>query len=341
MNVHPCHGPDGLPSLSAVDTARSPSVYGYYSGLNLLDANVLFSKMRVRDLFDPSITPPRSPLERHHLFPKDYLAGLEVKASRDQNQIANFALLEWPDNNRISDQPPSSYFPEFFARLNEAEKAKARFWHALPDGWEDMRYADFLEARRRMLARVIREGFNRLKQEDVGSAEETTTSILNKGATDLIATGETANIEFKSSGRVDVNGDRQDFLEEAIVKSVAGFLNAEGGVLLIGVNDQRDALGLEQDFRTLRKTDRDGYELWLHDLFETWLGRPALPFVSVSFETVDGADVCKVAVKPSGHPVYANKPKLPKSDVFYLRTGNSTRRLITDEVVTYTKERWS
>ena len=330
-----------LPNDLASSAARSPSLYAYYAALNILDANVLFSKMRVRDLFDPSITPPRSPLERHHLFPKGHLAAIGIEATRDQNQIANFALLEWPDNNKISDQAPSSYFPDFFARLNEREKEQARFWHALPNEWEEMQYADFLEARRGMLANIVREGFIRLRHGDPNPGDEDGANILSQTAPDLIEAGESASIEFKSSARVDANGDRQEFLEEAVVKSVAGFLNADGGVLLIGVNDQGTPLGLERDFGTLRKTDRDGYELWLHDLFEAWLGKPALPCVSVIFETIEEADVCRVTVKPSNHPVYANKPKTPKTDVFYVRTGNSTRKLTTDEAVTYIKGRWT
>lgn len=329
-----------LPNELGSSAARSPSVYAYYAALNLLDANVLFSKMRVRDLFDPSITPPRSPLERHHLFPKGHLSEIGIKTNRDQNQIGNFALLEWPDNSTISDQPPTEYFPNFFDRLSEAEKEKATFWHALPDGWENMQYADFLEVRRGMLARVVREGFNRLRHGEPETEDERSPNLFDLSAADLIAMGETSNIEFKSSARVDMTGDRKDFLEDAIVKTIAGFLNADGGTLLIGVNDEGDVLGLDRDFKTLRKANPDGYELWLHDLFSAWLGIPALLYVSVNFDDVSDCKICRIGVRPSSHPVYANKPKNPESDTFYVRTGNSTRKLTTDEAVTYIKGRW-
>lgn len=36
------------------------------------------------------------------------------------------------------------------------------FWHALPEGWETMAYEDFLTQRRRLMAKVIRAGFESL-----------------------------------------------------------------------------------------------------------------------------------------------------------------------------------
>ena len=62
--------------------------------MNLLDARVLFSKMKVSELLDPAMKARKSAIERHHLFPKGYLAKLGIKELRDTNQIANYALVE-------------------------------------------------------------------------------------------------------------------------------------------------------------------------------------------------------------------------------------------------------
>jgi hypothetical protein len=131
-----------LPSELATSSARSPALFGYYAALNLLDARVLFSKMKVSELMDPAAKARKSALERHHLFPKGHLRKLGIRARREVNQIANYALLEWPDNIKISDESPSDYFPTFFKRHKNDDEAPAmRFWHALPDGWEHMEYA--------------------------------------------------------------------------------------------------------------------------------------------------------------------------------------------------------
>ena len=45
-----------------------------------------------------------------------------------------------------------------------------------------------------------------------------------------------------------------------VVKTLAGFLNAEGGTLLIGVDDAGAVIGLAGDYEALRKRDRDGFE---------------------------------------------------------------------------------
>jgi len=142
----------------ATSASRGPTLFAYYAALNLLGAKVLFSKMTVHELLDPTTKANKSALERHHLFPKGYLQTLGVTHTRDTNQIANFALVEWSDNIGISDAQPSEYVPAYAARFNEADLKQMGAWHALPDGWTDMEYWDFIEARRRLIAKVIREG---------------------------------------------------------------------------------------------------------------------------------------------------------------------------------------
>ena len=155
-----------LPNELATSSARSPSLFAYYVALCLLGARVLFSKLSVYDLLDPMVNAKKKATERHHLFPKKYLQGLGITEKSDVNQIANFALLEWQDNIAISDRAPNEYFPKYVKRCvdhgEEAELADVRFWHALPEGWEAMQYKDFLAARRREIAKVLRAGFAKL-----------------------------------------------------------------------------------------------------------------------------------------------------------------------------------
>jgi uncharacterized membrane protein YeaQ/YmgE (transglycosylase-associated protein family) len=159
--------------------------------------------------------------------------------------------------------------------------------------------------------------------------------------TDLIAEGETATVEFKSTARRNLHtGQRDDKIELVIAKTVAGFLNADGGVLIIGVDDEGNALGLDDDLSTMKRPDHDRYELWLTDYLETTLGSPALAFVSVEFEPYRGSDVVVVTVLPSDSPVFINEPKGNRTADFYVRMGNSTRRLLTDEFADYARSRW-
>jgi hypothetical protein len=72
-------------------------------------------------------------------------------------------LVEWSDNIDISDKSPSQYFPTFSDRYDTAGWQKMRRLHALPMGWEKMEYPVFLTERRKLMAKVIREGFEKLK----------------------------------------------------------------------------------------------------------------------------------------------------------------------------------
>ena len=151
-----------LPNALATSSPSSPTLHAYHAALHLLDAKVLFSTMKVADLFDPAIHAKKAALERHHLFPKGYLKTLGITEVRDVNQIANFALVEWADNIDISDDPPSVYFPPLANVWNPGEYAQMCGWHALPQGWESMNYSNFLDQRRKLIAAVIRDGFAKL-----------------------------------------------------------------------------------------------------------------------------------------------------------------------------------
>ena len=153
---------------------------------------------------------------------------------------------------------------------------------------------------------------------------------------DLIDRGESSTVEFKATARWHLyKGDKDPSIEREIVKAIAGFMNARGGTLLIGVNDDHEPVGLENDYKVTKKGNRDprdSFENWLTDLLDNTIGKPALANVSVDFEEVDGHDVCRVAVRPGLHPVYAQGKQTTD---FYVRLNNGTRSLDIQEAVAY------
>ena len=158
---------------------------------------------------------------------------------------------------------------------------------------------------------------------------------------DLIAEGETSDVEFKSTARWNLHTqERDDRIELVIAKTVAGFLNGEGGTLLIGVDDDGRAVGLDADLQLMKQPDNDRYQLWLNDYLERALGKPSLAYISIRFEQVDGSEVVVVTVRPADRPVYLDEPKGQRTADFYVRMGNSTRKLLTDEFATYRQSRW-
>ena len=151
-----------LPAALDSSSARNPQLFAYVAAQNRLGAPVLFSHKKVADLIDPALQTKKKALERHHLFPRGWLEKQGVTDLKLINQMANFALLEWPDNLDISDTPPHEYVPKIQERFSGAEWAAMHKLHALPEGWECMSYPEFLLRRRELMAAIIRRGFETL-----------------------------------------------------------------------------------------------------------------------------------------------------------------------------------
>ncbi|MBA8817661.1 hypothetical protein FHX48_002766 [Microbacterium halimionae] len=158
----------------------------------------------------------------------------------------------------------------------------------------------------------------------------------------VLAAGESDRVEFKETARWNVRESKRDTrMELAIAKTVAAFLNSGGGVLVIGANDDGEAIGLDRDFSTLRVPDVDRFELWLRDLFSTLLGRNAAALPRVQFdEAANGTLVCCVVCPASPRPVYVTQSKDGASTDLWVRVGNSTRSFAIDEAVEYVGRHW-
>lgn len=153
----------------------------------------------------------------------------------------------------------------------------------------------------------------------------------------LIEAGESKMVEFKRTARFNEHtGIADKIIEHGVVKSVAGFMNAGGGALLIGVHDEQYVTGMEEDYKIAGNKGRDGFENWLVTKLETELGKPATAsFVDISFDTFDEGDVCRVDVRPSNQPVHAGA-----DGEFYVRMGNSTRSYNIKDALEYIRTRW-
>lgn len=152
-----------LPANLDSSSARNPELFAYVAAQNRLGAPVLFSHKRISELIDPALQTKKKALERHHLFPRAWLERNGVDDLRQINQMANFALLEWPDNIDISDDDPKRYVESIRGRFKAPEWQTMHELHALPDDWQDMRYDEFLTRRRQLMADIIRRGFDTLR----------------------------------------------------------------------------------------------------------------------------------------------------------------------------------
>ncbi|MDE5417617.1 ATP-binding protein [Labilibaculum sp. DW002] len=161
--------------------------------------------------------------------------------------------------------------------------------------------------------------------------------LLEQSIPVLIKEGESEFVEFKSSLRHDYRQVKTNKnLEMVIMKSIAGFLNAKGGTLLIGVNDFGELLGLDNDYFSLKKNDKDGFQQRLITLVSNTFGKNICALLNISFHNINKKEICIVVIQPSMRPIYLNENS---RTIFYLRTGNITNPLTTSETVRYLESR--
>ena len=162
---------------------------------------------------------------------------------------------------------------------------------------------------------------------------------------------ESTHLEYKATLRTHADsGETFKPLETASLKTVAAFMNSrEGGTLLIGVADDGTIHGLDSDYASRSKQDqdpRDWFQQHLANIISTSMGDAAATNVRPYIHHVDGHDLCRVQVDPSGFPVDAkviyqkpNKPKDTRTE-FFVRVANGTKALDVVEKEKYISQRW-
>jgi len=150
---------------------------------------------------------------------------------------------------------------------------------------------------------------------------------------EFLQKGENHIVEFKSTLRWDLRQSKVNkAMEMVVAKTIAGFMNTKDGQLFIGVDDDGGVLGLQEDYATLKKPGRDGFEQYLMQLVSVSLGTHLCPLVKVAFYKLNERDICHLQVEKSTKPVYLN---LGNRSHFFIRTGNGTRELDMPEALDY------
>ena len=150
----------------------------------------------------------------------------------------------------------------------------------------------------------------------------------------LIRAGEGHELEFRSTLRWNMHADRADKnIENSCLKTVAGYLNTDGGLLMIGVSDEGEPIGLNKDhFKS-----EDKLMLHLVDLLQSSLGAEFMRNIRSTVHTVCEQRVLVVESLPATAPVFFNRDN---DESFYIRMTNTTRALMPSEVVAYIDQRF-
>ncbi len=155
-----------MPNKLLVSSSKNNAIRNaFFACLIRKGANVLFSSRKVGDLFTPELKKRKKDLEKHHIFPRNYLVEKFHLDKKQINQVANFTYLEFEDNIEISDQSPKQYFTDIKNRYfqnKEQELNTMMHEHCLPENFYDMEYDVFLKERRKLISKAIRSVFQSL-----------------------------------------------------------------------------------------------------------------------------------------------------------------------------------
>ena len=155
----------------------------------------------------------------------------------------------------------------------------------------------------------------------------------------LLVHDEARAVEYQQTARWNVPEQRRDkTMEQVIVETVAGMLNDRGGTLLIGVTDNREPVGLDDDYAQVKPPNADGYVNWLDTLFENHLGHPGANRLTIRIDRVNGHDVCRIDVPASSRPTWVKNKNGPNT--LYQRRNNSTRAVPVAEEGAFITERF-
>ena len=148
-----------------------------------------------------------------------------------------------------------------------------------------------------------------------------------------IAHGEGAKVEFKSSVRTNLTtGKTGKEIELAWLKAVVAFLNSQGGVLLLGVNDEGFFSGVEVD----GFENDDKCLLHIKNCLHQHIGAEYSPFITVVVVEMELKKVVLIEVEPATAHAFL---KIGKNEEFYIRSGPSSTKLAPSQIVTYVTQK--
>lgn len=164
--------------------------------------------------------------------------------------------------------------------------------------------------------------------------ESAKSSLVTEQKEELVCLGrESGKVEFKSSivypaGNTVPNMKQQS---DIILQTIAGFLNANGGILYIGVSNTGLAIGLKDDYSYM-VCDSDGYERFIRQRIITTMGKDINSIIRIEFPQYGNREICSITI-----PCYGELIEL--KGVVWQRQGNSTMLLDGNALVKQQKRK--
>lgn len=178
----------------------------------------------------------------------------------------------------------------------------------------------------------------------------------------IIKRGESFHVEFKSSvfwsrlfNPVQIKESKSSEIKEfgqraskvIIARSIAAFLNSDGGSLIIGVKENKETdkdeiVGIESDIEKINDKTLDGYKRAIIDeiikaFFPAKIFHHLNNYISIDFVRVDRKTVCWIKIRPSDSKVFL---VLNSKEIFMIRVDSENRTLDGEKLVDYCLRKW-
>ena len=151
---------------------------------------------------------------------------------------------------------------------------------------------------------------------------------------ELINSKENDKIEFKQTFNIDIKTYTvRKELEFSCFKTIAGFLNTKGGDLLIGVSDNSEILGIDEEVNKFHKRSTDIYLQFVANKIQSIFGKEIYLLLRWNIFKIQNKNLLRIECKPSDREIYINNE-------FYVRSNPRTDKLEGKALVNYIKERF-
>lgn len=189
--------------------------------------------------------------------------------------------------------------------------------------------------------------YNKKQSQAFAEENRTTNEDLIKILRNKINEGENNKVEFKASLVSFINNDNEigysKYIRFKIVKTIASFLNSNGGLLFIGVKDDKTILGLHSDFSLSNKENKkDYFRLEVDRIIKEYF-KSSASLIEGNFIEIENKTIYFFLIHPSKKPIFINDNVNKNNEKdFYIRLTGASSILINniDEIIDYCMTNW-
>ncbi|MBA7525680.1 hypothetical protein ES705_17833 [subsurface metagenome] len=150
----------------------------------------------------------------------------------------------------------------------------------------------------------------------------------------ILTDKENETIEFKTTFKWDVRENRCNRdLPKEVSQTICAFSNSRGGKIFIGITDDGELYGIEDDINNCFNRSIDVLQRDIPQSIKEILGGAGINF-SMEIESYENKNICVISVQPSEEPVFYENRE------FYVRIGTADYKLSARDTFDYIKTRF-